>query len=127
MAYPAERREFNPHFLGKAHKYLCVGYQKRVTEALSPVFQRRVMGRKGIGKLSLFSIANDITILTSKGEEKNALRMTSDSLIRDVHQNQLYHPEELPIEKVDFEGNGTTIILNYSRQCLVIVSTPENH
>ena len=93
------------------NKYLCVGYQKRVTEALSPVFQRKVMGRKGIGKLSLFSIANDITILTSKGEEKNALRMTSSSLIRDVHQNQLYHPEELPIEKVDFEGNGTTIIL----------------
>lgn len=92
-------------------KYLCVGHQKRIERAITPIFKRPVMGRKGIGKLSLFSIANDITILTQKDGEKNALRMTSSALIRDVKNNQSYHPEELSTELVDFEGNGTTIIL----------------
>ena len=36
-------------------KYLLVGYQKRKQgESFSPRFLRPVMGRKGIGKLSLF-------------------------------------------------------------------------
>lgn len=43
-------------------KYLCVGHQKRVEKAVTSKYHRSVMGRKGIGKLSLFSIANDITI-----------------------------------------------------------------
>ena len=33
-------------------KYLTVGYQKRIEGGKSPLFQRPVMGRKGIGKLS---------------------------------------------------------------------------
>lgn len=92
-------------------KYLCVGHQKRIDRAITPIYERAVMGRKGIGKLSLFSIANDITILTQKGDEKNALRMTSDALIAVVKQNKEYHPEELSTDLIDFEGNGTKIIL----------------
>lgn len=92
-------------------KYLCVGHQKRIDRAVTPVFKRPVMGRKGIGKLSLFSIANDITILTQKEGEKNALRMTSEALIFRVKRNEDYHPEELSTDLIDFEGNGTKIIL----------------
>ena len=39
------------------NRFLKVGYQKRNDSALSPILKRAVMGRKGIGKLSLFSIA----------------------------------------------------------------------
>src|ERR1700749_44444 len=40
-------------------KYLNVGYQKRDVEGpYTSTLHRHVMGRKGIGKLSLFSIAN---------------------------------------------------------------------
>lgn len=92
-------------------KYLCVGHQKRIDRAVTPVFKRPVMGRKGIGKLSLFSIANDITILTQKEGEKNALRMTSEALIFRVKRNEDYHPEELSTDLIDFEENGTKIIL----------------
>ena len=84
-------------------KYLCVGHQKRIKDAVTPKYKRHVMGRKGIGKLSLFSIANDITILTNKDGEKNALRMTTTALVDVVKQNKTYHPEELDIELVDFE------------------------
>lgn len=92
-------------------KYLNVGHQKRVDAAITPIYHRHVMGRKGIGKLSLFSIANDITILTCKDGEKNAFRMTSEALIRVVKSNETYHPEELDTSLVQFADNGTTIIL----------------
>ena len=92
-------------------KYLCVGHQKRIEKAVTSKYHRSVMGRKGIGKLSLFSIANDITILTQKDGEKNAFRMTSQSLTNAINTNGTYNPEELPIEMIEFEGNGTTIIL----------------
>ena len=36
------------------NKYLTVGYQKRSESGLSPILHRPVMGRKGIGKLSLY-------------------------------------------------------------------------
>ena len=48
-------------------KYLTVGYRRRDSGnqgATSPKLKRPVMGRKGIGKLSLFSIARDIRIYT---------------------------------------------------------------
>ena len=38
-------------------KYLTVGYQKRHLVPVTPMLKRKVMGRKGIGKLSLLSIA----------------------------------------------------------------------
>src|ERR1700740_787833 len=58
-------------------RYLNVGYQRREDfRQTTPRFNRPVMGRKGIGKLSLFSVANSVEIRTTKGGEKNALRMT---------------------------------------------------
>jgi hypothetical protein len=48
-------------------RYLKVGYKKRDREpSLTPVHERQVMGRKGIGKLSLFSIADTIEVQTAK-------------------------------------------------------------
>jgi len=52
---------------GINNKYLHVGYERRksVNEAVTPKHNRPVMGRKGIGKLSLFSIADTIEIGTA--------------------------------------------------------------
>src|SRR5438309_6458441 len=45
-------------------KYLTVGYERRLKKEtrVTPKFHREVMGRKGIGKLSLFSVANVIEV-----------------------------------------------------------------
>jgi hypothetical protein len=43
-------------------RYLKVGYRKRDEMTKTPVFKRHVMGRKGIGKLSLFSITDTIEV-----------------------------------------------------------------
>lgn len=48
------------------NKYLTVGYQKRHLVPITPMLNRKVMGRKGIGKLSLLSIAETITIRTTQ-------------------------------------------------------------
>ncbi len=50
-------------------RYLKVGYRKRDEMTETPVFKRRVMGRKGIGKVWLFSIADTIEVRSKKAAE----------------------------------------------------------
>jgi Histidine kinase-, DNA gyrase B-, and HSP90-like ATPase len=94
-------------------KFLTVGYQKRENgESLSRNFKRPVMGRKGIGKLSLLSIANVIEIHSiSKGMAGNALKLDKVELERQIKTSEgEYNPEE--IEFIDFsELQGTKIII----------------
>ena len=94
------------------NKYLNVGRQRRnVDGGTTEKFSRPVMGRKGIGKLSLFSIADRITVYSVKGEEKNALSISTADLRTCIEENRTYYPEELPVEEIDFNENGTKIVL----------------
>lgn len=94
------------------HKYLTVGYQKRSESAFSPVLHRPVMGRKGIGKLSLFSIANVVEVFSHKNGETNGFKIDTDSLRKAIATNDEYYPTELSTDGIDLEGNGTKIILS---------------
>jgi hypothetical protein len=81
-------------------KFLLVGYQKRENgEGLSPTYKRAVMGRKGIGKLSLFSIANKIKIFTvkpnKKTAERNALELDRFAIEKEIQASDVYHPKEI--------------------------------
>ena len=95
-------------------KYLKVGYKKRESEpnqGITPKFGRPPMGRKGIGKLSLFSIAETIEIHTVKDGEKNAFRMSSQDIQKIASQTgEDYHPEPLGSDLVQIE-RGTSIKL----------------
>lgn len=92
-------------------RFLKVGYRKRNERARTPIYDRAVMGRKGIGKLSLFSIAYNITILSNKNGERNALQIDTRELDAAIQKGNDYNPTELEPSKVDFDGNGTKIIL----------------
>lgn len=94
------------------NKYLTVGYQKRSESGKSPIFHRPVMGRKGIGKLSLFSIANIVEVYSKKGEEINGFKIDTNSLREAIKSNDTYYPVELPTDGISFTGNGTKIILS---------------
>lgn len=48
------------------NKFLYVGYQKREQSVESPKYNRKYMGRKGIGKLSMFSIAREVDVISKK-------------------------------------------------------------
>lgn len=94
------------------NKYLTVGYQKRSESGESPIFHRPVMGRKGIGKLSLFSIANIVEVYSKKDEEINGFKIDTNSLREAIKSNDTYYPVELPTDGISFTGNGTKIILS---------------
>lgn len=95
-------------------KYLTVGYQRRLEKngALTPRFQRPVMGRKGIGKLSLFSVARVIEVKTVKAGMKSGFQM----VLRDIEEKiktrgeGTYYPEPFPTENIDLEI-GTEVTL----------------
>lgn len=93
-------------------KYLNVGYQKRDSEGVyTPRLKRHVMGRKGIGKLSLFSIANRVEIHSVKGRQKNGFLMTVPQIKKQIGSSKEYHPDEVAENKIVIK-KGTKIILS---------------
>lgn len=94
------------------NKYLTVGYQKRSESGESPVLHRAVMGRKGIGKLSLFSIANIVEVYSQKDGEFNGFKIDINSLKEAIKANDTYYPVELSTNGIEFKENGTKIVLS---------------
>jgi Histidine kinase-, DNA gyrase B-, and HSP90-like ATPase len=83
-------------------KYLNVGYQKRVIEGDTSDGGRHLMGRKGIGKLSLFSIANIIKVESMKDGEIHGLVMSADKIkdtIKD-DKNHDYNPDKINTDEL---------------------------
>lgn len=92
-------------------RFLKVGYQKRVEEGTaSPVFDRPFMGRKGIGKLSVFSIAQEVTVYSSTGGPAVGLKIDVDILRTDISENRPHYPERVPVP-IEYEKKGTTLVL----------------
>ncbi|WP_302949385.1 BbrUII/HgiDII family restriction enzyme [Alistipes indistinctus] len=100
-------------------KYLYVGYQKRNDPSykenpLTPKYKRLPMGRKGIGKLSVFSIANTVEVYSVKGNDKNGFIMSADDIRNifdgDKEKQLSYLPTPIAFEKIDL-AQGTKIVL----------------
>ncbi|MBO9460680.1 ATP-binding protein [Labrenzia sp. R5_0] len=95
-------------------KYLRVGYQRREEDEAFGKFTakgRQVMGRKGLGKLSLFSIANRIDVQSAKDGQAHGLRMSVDGIHQSVENKEpFYRPDPLPVDEVTVT-KGTKIVL----------------
>lgn len=100
-------------------KYLYVGYQKRNDPSykenpLTPKYKRLPMGRKGIGKLSVFSIANIVEVYSVKGNDKNGFIMNADDIRNifdgDKEKQLSYLPTPIAFENIDL-AQGTKIVL----------------
>lgn len=89
-------------------RFLAVGYDKRTHEGETSAGGRRFMGRKGIGKLALFSIADEIEVHTRAGMEKHAFKMKTTDVRKAIAAKEVYYPEPIA-----FGGpkRGTRIIL----------------
>lgn len=92
-------------------RYLKVGYNRRDMEPIVTGGNRRMMGRKGIGKLSLFSIANCITVHSTKGGESHAFRIIVDKLKAAMKDNGRYSPEPVDVKGLKPLDKGTRISL----------------
>jgi len=93
-------------------RYLRVGYRRRRDGDTTPG-GRSVMGRKGIGKLSLFSIADLIEIKTqANGAEPAGLKIISSDLRRAMETGlSVYNPEPVAVSQGTFVNEHGTHIL----------------
>ena len=99
-------------------KYLMVGYQKRKGPngiIKTPIYNRKVMGRKGIGKLSLMSIAKNIEVYTCKDNQQSAFKISVDDIVRKIESGEAkdYEPQEISPDNTLTEG--TRIVLTNIR------------
>ena len=102
--------------------YLNVGYNRRVRlSEKTPRYNRRVMGRKGIGKLAPFGICHEVEVvsaggdLTKHGYEVSNLILNLDVILdekTDKRGNILpYHPDPGPKDGSYADSAGTTLTL----------------
>lgn len=96
-------------------RYLRVGYKRREhggEHGKVTAKGRPVMGRKGLGKLSLFSIADSIAVISTKEGEKHGFLMTSEGIKASVDaKEKSYSPEALPADACQID-KGTRIKLS---------------
>jgi hypothetical protein len=95
-------------------RFLTAGYKKRPTEGTtSPKYSRPFMGRKGIGKLSVFSLAEvvDVYSKTATGNVHGFTIVVKD-LEDAINDEREYFPQ--PIDPIDpeFDRTGTTLVLS---------------
>lgn len=99
------------------YKYLQVGRNRRIdgnnTEnnfiEHTPKLNRRVLGRKGIGKLSVFGVAQKVVFKSVKGGLVNEFEMDVEDIKKE--KSDTYKPKPLQINQKTNETNGVTIIL----------------
>lgn len=91
-------------------RFLFVGYNKRENEGPRSAKGRLFMGRKGIGKLSMFSIADVVTVHTTRGDERHAFRMSTKDIEVAISKTPREDYRPAPVE---FDGppKGTRIVL----------------
>lgn len=106
-------------------KFLRVGYKRRAAKAdgaaVTTNYGRKVMGRKGIGKLSLLSIAGIVKVETFKDGEQNGFVMSLEEIENHTKQEienhtkqgkqKFYEPEPLSLSELTLDKNGTRIVL----------------
>lgn len=102
-------------------RFLSVGYDKRAMEGEASGKGRPFMGRKGIGKLALFSIADDIQVHTRKGNEKHAFKMNTGAVRKAIKAGKDYFPGPVPF---DGPKKGTKIILEKLKKKRTATSIP---
>jgi hypothetical protein len=95
-------------------RYLKVGFRKRHKDGVRTASGRHVMGRKGIGKLSLFSIAQTVEVYsvkpTADTTDRHAFVMRTGDIKACAEQDKPYFPEPLPTDGLTLQ-KGTRIVL----------------
>ncbi len=99
-------------------KFLHVGYERRKDEGRTPIFKRSVMGRKGIGKLSLFSIARTVSVQSVRSGEKHGFIMDSRKIEEQIGNggDGQYNPCPIDPEEIELDEGTRIILANMKRK-----------
>lgn len=95
--------------------FLTIGRNRRVKNSTdeSPM-GRKVIGKKGLGKLSFFGIAHEIEIITVRDNKKNSFVMDWEAIMRMENEDggiENYEPEILILDEDTDEDSGTIVTL----------------
>lgn len=95
-------------------RFLMVGFRRRDKVGEETAAGRRPMGRKGIGKLSIFSIAKIAELYTRSGSAKTAFRMDREAIREQIAGDAVpsYKPVEISPWPTDGPKIGTRIVLS---------------
>ena len=112
-------------------RYLRVGYRRRdASGERTEELDRPVMGRKGIGKLSLFSIADEVRIETRRrGNEIVGLVIDVEELREKMKASgpEVYHPRAVaPKYSEELSDRGTVIVLSKLKKSRLRETKPES-
>ncbi len=95
-------------------RFLTIGFQRKSKQHLSK-FGRAPMGQKGIGKLSIFSIADKISVYTKSETDSTAFSLDANKIKYDSQSDSpdTYQPSELSWNKkfAPVNKTGTTLRL----------------
>ena len=111
-------------------KYLEIGYKRREAKeegaAVTSHYKREVMGRKGIGKLSLFSIAKIIKVETFKDGSRNGFVMSTDEIEKHIKDKipGPYQPNPMSESEMMLDSAGTRIVLTDLKK-RILITHPE--
>lgn len=108
-------------------KYLEVGYERREKEDVRTAkFDREVMGRKGIGKLSLFSIAKIVKVESLKDGSRHGFVMSTDEIKKHIKDKIRgpYQPNPMPKSEMMLNSTGTRIVLTDLKK-RILITHPE--
>jgi HSP90 family molecular chaperone len=96
-------------------KYLLIGRNRRkTTNQQVSVKGRKVIGKKGLGKLSVFGICNTIEVISIKEGLKNHFIMDLEEIRQSKEQE--YSPKIVVKDEKTDSGNGTRLLLKSIRR-----------
>lgn len=106
-------------------KYLTVGYERRADGGAKTPGGRSVMGRKGIGKLSLFSIAGTVEVHSMKDGERHGFRMNIADIKDSATDGDIgkYYPDPVDPTQITLI-KGTCITLSDMKRRLHQTGAP---
>jgi hypothetical protein len=98
---------------GVIDRFLTVGFRRRDEMGAETAAGRKPMGRKGIGKLSIFSVARIAEVYTKCGSAKTAFKMDREAIRKQIagKASRTYKPDEITIWPSSVK-KGTRIVLS---------------
>ena len=111
-------------------KFLFVGYNRRAQKnGTLTAGGRKPMGRKGIGKLSFFSIANVISVYSVQNSaEREAFELNAHKIQEAISDKETEKANDVPVKEIKFDDTfnaikGTRIVLTELKK-KIIGTTP---
>lgn len=94
--------------------FLRIGRNRRKDSSDETPLGRKVIGKKGLGKLSFFGMSDIVEIQTIQSSKLNSFEMNLNDILQS--QSKTYHPRVIIRDKLTTEPDGTKIILKNVRR-----------